>query len=132
MNAKFILPSLKSFPSRKEWEKAIWKRILKSGGILDSLVTANERHNIVMRAAAMNDVSSGKTYAAIARELLITPQTVSSAKKAVATSGNYRSYRERGKTERKKKIYSMDPSRRKEIPLGRIVRTKYGKMILPL
>ena len=131
MGKAFVtLPPVNRYPSRKEWEKVCWERILKSKGILELLVTPNERRNLVMRAAVLDRVKSGKKYRQIAEELWSSPQTVSGIKKAI-NENNYRSYRERGKTERKKKIYSYGPKQVRKRPHGRPVRTKYGIVYLP-
>ena len=125
-----LLPSLNHYSSRKEWEDACWQKILKSKNLLKLLTTPNERHNLVMRAAVMDAINSGKKYREIAEELWLSPQTVSTIKKAIKES-NYRSYRERGKTERKKKVYSAGPVSRRRKHRGRPVRTKYGTIYLP-
>lgn len=124
------LPPVSCYPSRKEWEEACWKKIVKSEKLLDSLVTSYERRNLVMRAAVIDRLNSGKRQKEIAKELWSSPQTINSIKKALGEDG-YRSYRERGKTERKKKLYSHHPSRKKRKPHGRPVRTKYGTIYLP-
>ncbi|MBI4034112.1 MAG: helix-turn-helix domain-containing protein [Candidatus Brennerbacteria bacterium] len=103
---------------------------MKSEKILDSLVTPYERRNIVMRAAVMNLVNSGAGPRQISRELQISRQTISSIKKAVVKEISYKSYWERSKTERKKKVYSSDPSPFKKEPYRRYRRTKYGKVYL--
>ena len=77
----------------------------------------------------MERINSRKKYREIAEELWLSPQTISSIKKAVSEN-SYRSYRERGKTERKKKAYSHDKISRKK-PYGRPVHTKYGTVYLP-
>ena len=94
------------------------------------LTTRNERHNLVMRAAIIDAINSGKKYREIAEELWLSPQTVSTIKKATKEN-NYRSYRERGKTERKKKVYSAGPISRRRKHRGRAVRAKYGTVYLP-
>jgi len=121
---KIDLPSIDNYHSRKEWENVCWRKILKSKGLLELLTTSNERHNLVMRAAVMNAINSGKKHKKIGEELLLSPQTISAIKKALKEN-NYKSYRERGKTERKKKVYS-DWSKPKKEYRGRRIRTKYG------
>lgn len=121
----FSLPSLSQFSSRKEWEEACWKVISKSDKLLSVVTTSYERHNIVLRALAAEYISSGKKYRQIAEELFISPQTVSSIKKSF-DGRLYKSYRERGKSERKRKIYSSNPTPKKHKPLSRSIRTKYG------
>ncbi|KKU93964.1 MAG: hypothetical protein UY26_C0003G0114 [Candidatus Jorgensenbacteria bacterium GW2011_GWA1_48_13] len=123
----FKLPSLNRFSSRKEWETACWQEMLKSKTLLKSLVTSYERHNLVMRAAVREGINSGKRFRQIAREMGLSLQTVSSIKKALR-EGDYRSYRERSKTERKKKIYGSHPSKKK--PYRYYRRTKYGKVYM--
>lgn len=125
------LPPVGGYPSRKEWQKACWRKLLKASDFLGVLVTSNERRNLVMRAAVMDRLDSGKSYKQIVEELRLSPQTVSSIRKAASGNG-YRSYRERGKTERKNRKYDSAPLiPKKPKPRGRPVRTKYGTIYLP-
>ena len=126
-----FLPPASGYPSRKEWENACWQKILKSEDLLRLLVAPYERHNLVVRAAAIDGLISGKKYRQIAEELWLSPQTISSIKKAIKENG-YRSYRERGKKERKKRQYSgsLTPAGSKR-RRGRPLRTKYGTIYLP-
>src|SRR6266436_8015919 len=94
------LPPLHHFSDRKEWEGACWKKISESEALLRSFVTPNERHEIVMRIAAVEGLLTGKSYRKIAEELWLSPQTISSIKKSLNEKG-YRSYP--GRNERKKK-----------------------------
>jgi len=126
----FDLPSVDSYPSRKIWEDACWQKILRSERFLEPIITSSERHNLVMRAVAMNRINSGKQYREIAEELWLSPQTISGLRKAIKEEG-YKSYRERGKTERKKKVYTSDTISNKIKPNERRVRTKYGRVYLP-
>ncbi len=128
--ALFTLPPMGRYSSRKEWEGACWHKISKSRNLLGLVVTSYERHNLVRRAAVMDSINSGKGYKQIAEELWLSPQTVSSIRKAISEN-NYRSYRERGKTERKKKVYTPGPIPSRKKHLGRPVRTKYGTVYLP-
>jgi len=70
------LPNLKNYASRKDWETACWYKILLSRNLLDSLTTFNERHNIVLRAAAIEEIHSGKTYKEISGELFLSPHQI--------------------------------------------------------
>jgi len=124
-----LLPPLNRYSSREEWENACWQKILKSKDLLKLLTTPNERHNLVMRAAVIDAINSGKKYREIAEELWLSPQTVSTIKKAIKEN-NYRSYRERGKTERKRKAYSSGPNIKRKEYRGRPVRTKYGTIFV--
>lgn len=128
MNKKqlIILPSINEYPSRKEWEEACWRKIIKSEELLKLLATSHERHDLVMRAATLKELALGKGPRQISRELFISSQTINVIKKSM-DENNYRSYLERSKKERKKKIYSIDhrPIRRKW-PEGRPKRTKFG------
>lgn len=134
INAKekvlFALPPIDHYSSRKEWEDACWQKISKSGDFLEILVTSYERHGLVMRAAVIESVKLGKRYRQIADELWLSPQTISSIKKAINESG-YRSYRERSKTERKKKTYSPDFTSTRKKRHGKPIRTKFGTVYLP-
>lgn len=122
------LPARNQYPSRQEWEKACWKKIMKSEKLLNLLTTSNERRNITRRGAVMELVNSGKGTRQVSRDLQIAAQTVNSIKK-IAKEKVYKSYRERGKTERKKKVYSSHPSKKE--PYRYYRRTKYGKVYMP-
>ncbi len=126
----FAVPSIDNYSSRKEWEDACWHKIIKSEDILRTLITSYERRNLIMRAAVMERVDAGKNYQQISEELWLSPQTISSIKKALKES-SYRSYRERGKTERKKRVYSSAPTSTQKNPRDRSVRIRYGTIRLP-
>jgi len=129
------LPLLKNYSSRKEWENACWQKISESKDLLNSLATNYERHNLVMRAVAIEEIFSGKTYREISKDLFISQQTISGIKKALKEK-SYRSYQERSKTERKKKVYSSKlekkPKSGRAGEIGFYRRTKYGKVWIPL
>ncbi len=123
------MPPINHYASRKEWETAYWDKILKSKDLLQLVITSHERHDLVMRAAAIDSLSSGKSYRQIGKELWLSPQTVSGIKKAVSEKA-YKSYLERSKKERKKKIYSSKIKTRKVRPSGIPRRTKYGTLYI--
>jgi len=123
------MPSINDYPSRKEWEAVYWKKIVESEELLQLIITSHERHDIVMRAAAVDRIASGKSYKEIGEELWISPQTISSIKKAVSEKA-YRSYLERSKKERKKRTYSIVRSSERKRK-GRPMRTKYGTIYIP-
>ena len=125
-----LLPAVSGYSSRKEWEAAAWRKILKSKELLDLLITSHERQDLVRRVAAMESLSHGKSYKEIGDELWLSPQTISGIKKALKEKG-YRSYLERSKTERKKKKFSSGPIRNRREFRGRPKRTKYGIIYLP-
>ncbi len=127
---EFTLPPVNQYPSRKEWEKLCWQKILNSGDFLVSLITSYERHNFVLRAAVMDRIRSGKSYRQIGEELWLSSQTISVIKKAINSDG-YQSYRQRGKTERRKTKYSSFSRPLKIKHQGRPVRTKYGTVYIP-
>ena len=123
------MPAMNDYSSRKEWEAACWKSIVESRESFQLLLTPHERHNIVMRAATLEGLSSSKSYKEIGEELWLSSQTISSIKKAVSEK-SYRSYRERGKSERKKRTYTtIDVPRNKRKRIFR--RTKYGILYAP-
>ena len=123
------LPPVSDYSSRKEWEKVCWNKILNSKKLLEILVAPYERRNFVLRAAVVDLLGSGKSYREIGDELWLSSQTISSIKKALIEKG-YKSYRERGKTERKKRVWSNYPRKKKE-SYRRYRRTKYGKVYMP-
>ncbi len=119
------LPSIRNYSSRKAWEEACWKKISNSSGLLDSLPTAHERHNLIMRAAVRERLAQGRSYKAISRELWLSPQTISAIKKALSEN-SYRTYRERSGA-RSGKSHKL--LRRGSKP--RLWRTKYGTIRVP-
>ena len=121
-----FLPPKNKLSSNKEWEEICWK-IIKDKKLLDSFITSNERHNIIMRALTLDLISSGKSTRQISKTLQISLQTINSIKKI--SEGAYKSYRERSKTERKKKAWSRLSLKKKE-PYRPHRRTKYGKVYL--
>lgn len=126
------MPLPSNYFSRKEWEAALWRKILESKNLIDLLTTSYERHNLIMRTAVMDGIASGKSYRKIGEELWISPQTVSVIKKAIKEK-TYKSYAERSIKERKKRIYNSITSTRKmrrPKPLGIPRRTKYGTVYL--
>ena len=123
------LPDVNLFASRKEWEEACWRKLLQSKKWLHRIITPYERHNIIMRAAAAHRLNKGASYNDIGKELWLSPQTISTIKKGM--NGGYQSYAERGKTERKKRVYSsMSHSSRQHRKIGIPRRTKYGTVYL--
>ncbi len=124
------LPQIGDYSSRMEWEAACWEKISKSEKLLRLLVTSHERRDLVMRAACLHGLVSGKSYRQIGEELWLSPQTVSGIKRAIHEK-NYRSYLERSKKERRKRQYSFSSARVKSKPSGWPRRTKYGKIYLP-
>lgn len=119
------LPPLGAYASRSEWEKDCWQKISASQGLLELIVTPYERRSLVLRAAARDSIAAGKSYRKIGEELWLSPQTVSGLKKALSEK-SYRSYRERSKKERKKRVLSSSGKPRRPRPEGIPRRTKYG------
>ncbi len=127
MNKKQLmnLPSIDKCSSRKEWEDACWQKILESDDLLPLLITSCEQHDLIMRAAVLKELMSGKGPRQISRELFISLQTIGVIKKSM-NENNYSSYSERSKKERKKKVYSIDHRVKKLKYPGRPKRTKFG------
>jgi hypothetical protein len=97
--------------------------------MLELVVTPYERRTLTTRAAGVSRIIAGKRSCEITRELWLSPQTISTLKKALREK-TYRSYRERGKTERKAKVYHSDKKGGAR-DFRRKVRTKYGPVYLP-
>ena len=124
----FKLPRVSRYPSRKAWEEACWTML--STKFPTFLITAYERRNVILRAVVMDRLSDGLSYREIAKELFLSQQTISSIKKNIGE--NYRSYRERGKLDRKRRVYSSGRLLPKKKKLrGRPMRTKYGTLYVP-
>ncbi len=121
------MPAIGDCRSRVEWEGACWHKISASKDILELISTSSERHDLVMRAAAINALISGKSYREIGKELWLSPQTISGIKKAL-DENSYKSYP--GRKERKKKVYSYSKTQ-KYGPKGTPRRTKYGIVYMP-
>ncbi|MBI4085684.1 MAG: hypothetical protein HY433_00335 [Candidatus Liptonbacteria bacterium] len=136
------MPLLAHFSSRSAWEEDVWRTLVarfvalrkqnKLLSVLNMLITTKERSLLLRRAVAVNRILAGKSYREIGEELWLIPQTISAIKKALQEK-KYRSYNERGKTERKKRIYSRNQqsSRNGKYVSGRRVRTKYGTLTIP-
>lgn len=112
-------------------ENKFWKKIVENPNVLKSLLASNERLNLISRLAVIELMASGKSHREISRELDVSRQTISSIKKSLETK-EYKSYRQRGKTERKKKVFSPIPKKPlskdfvKYLEGKRAVKTKYG------
>jgi sulfite reductase beta subunit-like hemoprotein len=65
------LPSVGDYLSRQEWEKACWQKLSKSNKLLGLLMTSHERRDLVMRAAIIKGIVSGKSYRQISKELFV-------------------------------------------------------------
>ncbi|MEK7498263.1 MAG: Trp family transcriptional regulator [Patescibacteria group bacterium] len=131
-----VIPEVKNYSSRVAWKKAVWDVIVahfvtlrhtnKLEPLLEILLTPHERSRVIHRMAAINRILMNKEYREIEEELFLTPQTISTIKKALREE-HYRSYNERGKIERKKKVYSpRKSSESSKDPFVRTRRTKYG------
>lgn len=128
---ELIIPEISQFSSRKEWEAVCWQKILASPQLLQLITTQHERKDLVMRAAALDRIQSGKSYRQISRELWLSLQTISGIKKAL-NENHYKSYLERSKKERKRKTYSSNSKPRSpKKPSGISRRTKYGIVYIP-
>jgi uncharacterized protein YerC len=116
--------SIDQYPSRKKWEDACWKNIVKSEALLCLLVTPNEKRDFVMRAAILQGLVYGKSYRQIGKELWVSPQTVSGIKKAIEEKG-YKSHLERKKKKQEEEKNNPVFFRHDKIRKRR-VRTKFG------
>jgi uncharacterized protein YerC len=116
------------YSSRKEWEDVYWEKLIKQPKILKSFITNYERHILVLRIAVVARLNNGKSYREISKELWLSPQTISSIKKAINKKG-YESYRKIEKTERKPKVFNSSTQKKKKFR-GRSKRTKYGTIYL--
>jgi len=128
-----VMPLMNNYLSRKEWEKACWQKMLNSQKLLSLLVSAHERHDLIMRAVCAEHLLVGESYKKIGEELWLSPQTISGIKKAI-NGKEYKSYLEWSKKERKKKVYGSTFSalkqKRSQYREGRPHRTKYGTVYI--
>lgn len=125
-----LLPSLDDYASRRDWQEACWHKIAKSNKLLQLFTTSYEKQTIVNRIAVLRDITAGKSYREISKDLFVSLQTINSVKK-ILDKKIYKSYSERSKKERKPKKYSevIKPAKRKF--KGRPRRTKYGTIYMP-
>jgi len=107
------MKELSKFKSRKEWEKFIWEKFLKSikdidsnkglGKLLDSVLSENEKRLIIKRMVAISLIRQGKTYKEIGEILWLSPSTISSIKKSLKSGLFYQSRRDIDKKRKKQK-----------------------------
>lgn len=96
------MKELSNFSSRKEWEEYLWKEFAailnknKSGEqthyLLNSLLTAKERTNIIRRLVIISLIKNGKSYKEISEILWLSPNTISSISKSLKNNLQYKSY----------------------------------------
>ena len=128
-NILAVIPPIGNYSSRREWENVCWQNILQSEKLFELLATSHERHNLVMRAAAIRGIILGESYRHISKKLFLSLQTISGIKKAIIEN-SYKSYLERSKKERKRKKYSTGISFKPKYK-GRPIRTKHGTLHVP-
>ena len=87
--------------SRATWEDAAWRFVLAHPELIELLCTVRERKDLTARAEIMSRLHARVAQRQISRELSVSRQTINAVKKATKEA-RYRSYRERGKTERKR------------------------------
>ncbi len=102
MHIVTALPLLTDFPSREQWEAAVWEILTNrlaqvSTGeeirqILAFLASPTHRRGMLYRALAASRIGSGIGTREISRELWITRQTIGAVKKSL-TERSYRSAR---------------------------------------
>ncbi len=121
---------------RKEWEEHAWNSLLsylhkltsaELKSFIQIVASPRERHDILMRATAIDRLQKDAAYRTIGKELWLTPQTVSAIKRALI-EGQFKSYKERSKSERKKRpATTWRPTKSgKRDPMLRRIKTKYG------
>lgn len=113
------IPSINKFRSREEWEQHIWKKIEEKlsgadstgevGDILNLLLTAHEKRQIIKRVSAISLLGQGKSYGEIGELLWLSPQTISAIRKSMRSGAGYVSgYGKHKKLERNKKKFSKE------------------------
>ena len=111
--------AINKFNSRKEWEKYIWsiliKEIIKANSIkeiekvLDLLLTAHEKKQMIKRASAISLLKQGKSYSEIGEVLWLSPTTISAIRKSLRTKEGYVTrYMRNKKPEKKQKPLSKE------------------------
>ncbi len=108
------IPSVNKFKSRKEWEKHIWSLLIKIlvkanstqeiEKLLNMLLTAHEKKQMIKRASAVSLLKQGKSYQEIGEILWLSPVTISAIRKSMhAQKGYISSYARNKKPEKKLK-----------------------------
>src|SRR3989344_4019267 len=111
--------AINKFNSRREWEKYIWsiliKEIIKADSIkeiekvLDLLLTAHEKKQMIKRASAISLLKQGKSYSEIGEVLWLSPTTISAIRKSLRTKEGYVTrYMRNKKPEKKQKPLSKE------------------------
>ena len=111
--------AINKFDSRREWEKYIWsiliKEIIKANSIkeiekvLDLLLTAHEKKQMIKRASAISLLKQGKSYSEIGEVLWLSPTTISAIRKSLRTKEGYVTrYMRNKKPEKKQKPLSKE------------------------
>ncbi len=121
------IPPISSFSSRNEWKNFCRQKILKSKKLLQLLITLDEQNDLVVRAAALKGILSGKSYREISKEFFVSLQTINAVRKGIDENG-YRSYSERSRKEKRNSTHNPSPVRIKQGDHKRSVRTKYGRI----
>jgi DNA-binding CsgD family transcriptional regulator len=110
------MKNIKEFNSRKDWINFTWSTILADvknpqfANMLNVLISAHEKENIVNRLAALIFIEQGKSYKQIGEELWVSPTTIRSLKRITDNnySKEYKSYNKLRKDNESNKIKSKN------------------------
>lgn len=101
------IPKIKNFKSRREWEEFIWQRLTEFlvnestpktiDKYLRTLLTKNERLQMIKRAVAISMLKQGKSYREIGELLWLSPTTISALRKSMRQEDGYISSYSRSK-----------------------------------
>ncbi len=112
MKSDLPIPSINKFKSRKEWENYIWAVLIRAVAktdsmkeiekMLDMLLTAHEKKQMIKRASAISLLKQGKSYSEIGEVLWLSPTTISAIRKSLRTKEGYVTRYTRNKKPEKK------------------------------
>ena len=108
-----FIPPPSEFKSRREWEARAWQMLVRNLAasssaknveqILAALLTANERKQMIRRAAAGLLLLQDKSYREVGRELWLSPTVVSAIRQSLSEGHYESSYARKRKMKKKKK-----------------------------
>ena len=129
------VPKVEAYETRKDWEIATLQEVAKQlsqlnpsqiHALLTLALSDSERSLFIRRIAGIDRLQSNKSYKEIGRELWLSPQTVSSLKKALAGK-QYVSNWPRAKEQQRARERTKWRTEERPMP-ARYKNTKYGKL----
>lgn len=115
----------------KDLEKLIWDKVLEEfskakstkeiDGLLNNLLTSQERENIARRLAVFSLIRKGQSYRKISEKLWVSPVTISVIKKTIFGNRGYHSRSEFDRDRKIQKVISGNDSTEPESMLSELL-----------